>query len=108
MAVLQSGCCWSLNRDFSILKAKVKLSLCLIKHLTMNMCMGEWRHSSTSAINPGSQLHAPAALPLGKEPSPTHYIEIWGRGTADRGAVENRKVFCPCRESKSGLPARSL
>jgi hypothetical protein len=49
-------------------EAKAKLSLCLSKHHTMN--------------NGGT---APAALPLGKETSPTHQIERWGEGQSRSG-----------------------
>jgi hypothetical protein len=47
------------------------------------------------------QLHASAALPPG-----THWIGGWVGLWAGQGAVWKRTIFCPCRESNPGRPAR--
>jgi len=52
-------------------KVKVKLSLCFNWAPRHEGVLEEWRysytHSLTSELNGGEQLHAPAALPPGKE-----------------------------------------
>jgi hypothetical protein len=53
------------------------------------------------------QIHAPAALPPGKEHAGKHLIGGWVGLRAGLGAVECRKkIPCPCRESNPGRPAR--
>jgi hypothetical protein len=63
--------------------------------------MGEWRYSST-ILNLGTrwsgQLHVPAALPPGKQPTVTTVQEAgWLRAGLD--VVEKRKISCLYRES---------
>jgi hypothetical protein len=55
-------------------KIKVTLSLHLINHHAINMCVKKWRHSSIHSqpqykVKVNYQLHAPAILLQGKEPS---------------------------------------
>jgi hypothetical protein len=53
------------------------------------------------------QLHAPAALPSGKDPS-THWIGRWVDSAAGLNEMAERKSLSPCRESKPGRLARNL
>jgi len=50
------------------------------------------------------QLHAPAALPPGKEPPGTHWIGGWVGPRAVLDAVEKRKIPSPRRESNPDHP----
>jgi hypothetical protein len=70
----------------------------------------EWRYSSTIldlSTRYSGQLHAPAALPPGKQPPPRYPLDRRLGGNQSRlDAVERRKISCPCRELNHGLPAR--
>jgi hypothetical protein len=54
------------------------------------------------------QLHAPAALPPGKEPSGTHLIGDWVDPRAGVNALATRKILCLCRKSNPSRPAQRL
>jgi hypothetical protein len=50
------------------------------------------------------QLHAPAALPAGKEPLVTHWIGGWVGPRAVLDAMMKRKIPIPRRESNPRTP----
>jgi hypothetical protein len=57
------------------------------------------------------QIHGPAALPSGKEPSGTHWIGGWVGPTASLNSEAKRKIKplqCPYLESNPGHPFRML
>jgi hypothetical protein len=48
-----------------------------------------------------SQLHAPAALPPGKEPLAPTWIGVWVDLRAGLDSVVERNIPSPCRDSKA-------
>jgi hypothetical protein len=54
------------------------------------------------------QLHAPAALPPGKEPPGTHWIGGWVGPGAVLDAVVKRKIPSPRRETNPRTPIVQL
>jgi hypothetical protein len=54
------------------------------------------------------QLHAPNALPPGKDSRGTHSVWGWMGPRAGLDAMGKRKILCPCRESNTGRQAPNL
>jgi hypothetical protein len=76
-------------------------------HYAMNMYWEEWRYSSTfltsALMEVSGQLHALAALPLGKEQLVSHWIGGWMGPRASLDMVAKRKIPSLCWESNHHL-----
>jgi hypothetical protein len=62
----------------------------------------------TLALDGGdSSASQPGRFTSAEKASGTHWIGGWVGPKAGLDAVEQRKIYCPCRESNPGRPARS-
>jgi hypothetical protein len=110
-----SGRLWKNIAHYAIttVDTRVPCTLCSKRgSATPCIYIGKWRYRPTflcfSKMEMSGELHAPVTSPLREIALGTHRIGGWVGPRASLGAVNKRKIFCPCWGSNCNCPTHSL